>query len=325
METAKQAESELAELSVSIRDWQQQQNYTDARMCTDFEIGSQRTYEAVCQNRFDGLDVDRWLPAYRTAWEQMQLRTTAGEEVPLYDDLTPVLLLRTALVRAMRELGNDRLIILEGDTGSGKTCALDAVRKKYGSRIMICEADETWRDSIHAMLSDLLKGYGVQPPLSASSCMEKLLEKQRAIRRCLVIEEAHHMGPRGLNVIKSIINRSPGEVIIVGLPELLKRMQLDAYQESRQLIHNRLSERITLDHSAPSDVEKILIRSGGIAPAAARQAAKQVARISDARGQLKFVYKLAKRCKEKALAEADAIVKEATTEAARIANQKVLR
>jgi hypothetical protein len=57
---------------------------------------------------------------------------------------------------AMRETGNDRLIIVEGNPGDGKSSAVAALVGRYGSRIVLAEAAETWRDSINAMLADLL-------------------------------------------------------------------------------------------------------------------------------------------------------------------------
>jgi hypothetical protein len=74
------------------------------------------------------------------------------------------------------------------------------------------------------------------------------------------------MGPRSLNMVKTIINRTPGEVIMIGLPVLLKRLEMAAYQEARQLTLNRLCERITLSSADKDDTAILLERLGGSPP-----------------------------------------------------------
>jgi DNA transposition AAA+ family ATPase len=237
--------------------------------------------------------------------------------MPVFDDIGPAIRLRAAFADAMREQGNDRLIIVEGNPGDGKTTAVAALVARYGSRIVQAEAAETWRDSINAMLADLLLSAGVaQPPVSAAARLDKLIEVLRARRVCLVIDEAHHMGPRGLNMVKTLINRTPGEIIMIGLPVLLKRLEMAAYQEARQLTLNRLCERITLASADKDDTALLLERLGGLPAAIAREACARVAAMAVGHGSLKFVARLCRRLRRDGATDADSTLKLAAKVAA---------
>lgn len=310
-------QEELCDIALAIRDWQTARKMPDTRLCADYDIGSAKTFVAFASGSTEGYDTDRWLPKYRAAWNLIQTQGDSGEAASIYDDLTPAIRLRAAFSDAMREQGNDRLIIVEGNPGEGKSSAVAALRSRYGSRIVLCEAAETWRESINAMLSDILRAMGVnQPPVSAAMRLEKVIELLHARRQCLVIDEAHHMGPRGLNMVKTLINRTPGEIIIMGLPVLLKRLEMDAYQEARQLTLNRLCERIRLHGVEPSDAAKLLLRIGGVPAAVAQSAGIALAAMAAARGALKFCAKVARRVARDGAADADAILKLAAKVAA---------
>jgi hypothetical protein len=299
--------TELCRLARQIRDWQLARQIPDTKLCADYDIGSSKTFRNFADGNTAEYDADRWLPRYRAAWNLIQTAGDGPDEAPLFDDLTPAIRLRAAFADAMRETGNDRLIIVEGNPGDGKTTAVAALVRRYGSRLALCEAAETWRESINAMLADVLLAVGVsQPPTSAAGRLDKLVETLRARRVCLVIDEAHHMGPRGLNMVKTLINRTPGEVIMMGLPVLLKRLEMAAYQEARQLTLNRLCERITLGCAEKEDVAIILERLGGLSAEVAREACGRVAALAVGHGSLKFVARVCRRLRRDLTAAADA-------------------
>jgi hypothetical protein len=310
-------QTELCQIARQIRDWQLARQITDTRLCADYDIGSTKTFRALADGNPGEYDADRWLPKYRAAWNLIQTATEGPEQMPVFEDVGPAIRLRAAFADAMRETGNDRLIILEGNPGDGKTTAVNSLVGRYGSRIVQVEAVETWRDSINAMLADILLACGVaQPPASCAARLDKLVETLKARRGCLAIDEAHHMGPRSLNMVKTIINRTPGEVIMIGLPVLLKRLEMAAYQEARQLTLNRLCERITLSSADKDDTAILLERLGGVPADVAREVSARVAAMAVGHGSLKFVARVCRRLRRDGATDADTIAKLAAKVAA---------
>jgi DNA transposition AAA+ family ATPase len=310
-------QAKLIAIAKQIRDWQLSRQMTDVAITGEYDIGSAKTYRKLADGNAEGYDAARWLPKYQAAWNLINAAGSKQATNQVYDDVMPAVRLRAAFGDAMQETGNDRLIIVEGGPGAGKTSAVLALKERFGSRIIITEAAETWRESINAMLADMLKATGVKTlPVSAAAKLDTLIDKLCERRQCLVVDEAHHLGPRGLNTIKTIINKTPGEVIMMGLPVLLKRLEIAAYQEARQLTLNRLCERITLAKPDGEDVALLLSRIIGISLKEARAAAPAVAAMAATRGDLKFVSRVAKRCQRDDILTADDINKMASRIAA---------
>ena len=184
----------------------------------------------------------------------------------LYDDLFPVIELRRVFIETTKENGLARLVILQGPTGSGKSSARKVLFEKFGQRLVLVEASVAWNDSPMAMLGAILKALGKkEAPYNQMDRLQMVLEMLNESRRALVIEEAHHMGPRLLNLCKTLINNTPGEFILVTIDTLWKKLESAAYQEALQLTGNRLAERVLLSSVLmKSDVEKILSRRTAI-------------------------------------------------------------
>jgi len=300
MKERSQAE-ELIELAQRIRDRQlavQGDEPNDSRWCAEYkDLGSTKTYKNILAGKLDGYDADRWLVAYRSVWNLIEADLASSRESdPVYEDLTTVTRLRVALVDVMSAKGNDRLVILQGPSGAGKTETLRLMQRRYGKRVLCAEANETWKDAPNAMINALLSllDEPVHAGSSSSERMTKLIDALSKTRVLLFIDEAHHLGPRQLNLIKTIINRTPGEVVLAAMDTLWNKLEGQAYAECRQLIHNRLSERILLTRPERDDVEKIMKRrlgmNGDLGKAAALVATK-----AEIKGSLKFVTRVCRR------------------------------
>jgi Rad3-related DNA helicase len=122
------------------------------------------------------------------------------------------------------------------------------LRGKYGTgRISYVEASDVWADSPNAFLGAILRALGVtELPAGRVQRLEEVQSRLGISRRCLVIDEAHHLGPHCLNTVKTLVNTTPGEFILVAIPTLWNKLQAHAYQEAKQIATNRLSERVKL-------------------------------------------------------------------------------
>lgn len=298
LDTQTQADSrELVELAAKIRAWQTARDMTTAELVRRYPaVGSDKTYSLIRAGTLTGLDIDRWLTSYRSAWAVME-SVGAREEVAeaLFDDLTPALLVRRAFAELMAEQSITRVLLVEGDSGSGKSSAVASLQRKYGQRVVLLEASDAWGESPAALLGMMLSALGVRDvALTAAGRLMQVQRRLREARTCVAIDEAHHLRPRTLNTLKTVLNTTPGEVILLTLPNLWSRLETEAYVEVLQLTGNRLSERIVLGELREGDAAKLLERLASVRDRAAVRLVVEAAR-RRGRGNLQFVRQVALR------------------------------
>lgn len=257
--------AELVELGRRIREWQEAQKpaLSDNAMVKKFAgLGSTKTYTRILANDLLELDLERQLDNYRAVWAVIESLTATEERADeTYDDLSTVLELKRAFAETARENGNARFILIDGDTGAGKTKSLQALQAKYGARVLLIEASEVWNDNPNALLGAILETLGVKDkPQLAVDRLEIVQRRLKQTRVALCIDEAHHLGPRCLNTIKTLINLTPGEFILAAMGSLWARLARDAYQEARQLTGNRLAERLKFGVARETDILRIIAR-----------------------------------------------------------------
>jgi DNA transposition AAA+ family ATPase len=291
------SQQELVRIAQAIAEFQKRRKFADAEMCRKFpDLGHSKTFHACQSGKLDGYDVEAQLARYRAVLAVIESMDNAAEEMEeLYDDLSAVLNLKRALLETFRDTGSARVIVVEGDSGTGKSKALELMRERYGSRLLLVEVSDAWADSVMALLGEILRGFGVQElPAGRSERLEATIERLCATRRCVAFDEAHHLGPHTLNTVKTLVNRTPGEFVLLALPTLWRRLERNAYEEARQLTTNRLAERIKLKLTK-HDIGKILTRR---APGIEGDL-KQVVALIEARaplfGNLAFVRDVSKR------------------------------
>lgn len=284
---------ELSRLAGRLSEWAARRGIPTARFCRDYPgLGSERTFRDLRAGKTDGYDVAAQLASYRgvmAAVEELSGEGAAGERV--YDDLGPVVALRRAFAAVAQAAGTNRVVVVQGESGVGKTTAARVLQGRYGSgRIVLVEASDVWGDNPSCLLGGILRALGRTELPPARSA--RLGECQAALclsRRCLVIDEAHHLGPHCLNAVKTLVNTTPGEFILVAIPSLWAKLQKNAYQEARQLTTNRLSERVQLK-LADADVARYLSKFyPEEAQSALRHAARLVRVQAAASGNMAFV------------------------------------
>lgn len=255
--------TDLVALAKRVHEHQTAEGLTDTALLKKFpQLGSTKTFKRILAGDLAELDVERWMLEFQQALALIDaLAGATNETEPLFDDLTAPARLRVAVLDAMKETGNARLVILQGPSGSGKTCAAALLAQRFGSRVVLAHANETWKDSMMSMLGGLLAALGVTaPPGSTAERLQLVIARLNGVRVCLIVDEAHHLGPRTLNLVKTLINDTPGEFVLLAMGTLFKRLEMSAYEEARQLTQNRLAERVKLDGLVESDVAKYLER-----------------------------------------------------------------
>lgn len=214
-------------------------------------LGSQKAYSKILAGDFAGISVEKKLPDYRAVLAAIRANVGATGAEPLYDDLPGTEAVNLAALRLMHHDGKDRLILVLGGSGAGKTSALEvlAARGAAGSRLIRLEADETWK-SPRAALRRLLLAAGIPKaniPSPLADMEDDLIKALNQEGRCVVaIDEAHHVSGTVLNLFKTLLNRTSMRLILAGMSTLFQKLRANASEEAKQLIHNRLFERVDL-------------------------------------------------------------------------------
>ena len=318
-----QVENELVETAAKIAAWGESHGMSRAQLVRNFtDLGSEKSFRDISAGNLEGYNAENQLTKYRAVYATMEELANQGGEERIYDDLGTVVKIRRAFLGVVKATGTNRVLIVQGESGIGKTTAVGLLRGKYGTgRISYVEASDVWADSPNAFLGAILRALGVtELPAGRVQRLEEVQARLAISRRCLVIDEAHHLGPHCLNTVKTLVNTTPGEFILVAIPTLWNKLQAHAYQEAKQIATNRLSERVklTLDEA---DIRTYLSKrfkddgaSGGPEPrprndAALKVAAKIIRPAALLAGNYAFVRDVAR---ELASLEADAVSRAVT-------------
>lgn len=287
---------ELLALAQQIRAWQETRTqHSDNELLRRLPgLGSTKTFTRILKGDLEELDIDRWLSEYRAVWaviESLSGREAVQEE--LYEDLSTVVQLRRAIVEILECRTIRRVVLLEGESGLGKTTSLVLLQGKYGQRILVVEAADAWDDNPNAFLGAVLDALGVrEQAMSREGRLRQVVAKLNAHRTALAIDEAHHLGPHCLNTCKTLVNQTPGEILLLALPTLWRRLERTNYEEVKQLLGNRLAERIKVGDLRESDVRKILQRRARVEDTRCAAAVLEAAKT---RGNLSFVSAVCER------------------------------
>ena len=128
-------------------------------------------------------------------------------------------------------------------------------------------------------------------PVSFAVGAGEVVARLQGQRRCLVIEEAHHLCPQGLNTLKTLINLTPVIVVATAIPVLWDRVagSKAAWAEVKQLVGNRLAERIVLQLNVDDILAFLEKRETGLGSADLKKAATRLKEEARTLGNMKFV------------------------------------
>jgi DNA transposition AAA+ family ATPase len=259
-----EASAAIQALAKRIEEYRTHKHWTQVRLLREFPgLGSSKVYWACQEGKTEELDLDDvWLPQYRAviALIEAEISEPATDE-QLYDDLIPVSELGRVVGPLFKTTSNDRVVIYLGEPGSGKSTAADIIAKSYPRMIVKIEAVEAWGDKPAPLLCAILKKFGNETFKSgATAQLNDVLAIMNGNRRVMFIDEAHHLGPRQLNVIKTLVNQSTWGFVLLCMPTLWRKLEKTAYEESRQLTTNRLAEVVRISAPTERDVQRVVSR-----------------------------------------------------------------
>ena len=287
----------LLDVGEKIRHWQLEQipKLSDADLLKRYlALGSNRTFKrAHTGEGIEGLDADDWLAKYQKVWDQIQTETLVRSAEPVYDDLSPTVAIRAAVARLMRETGQQRLVVIQGDTGSGKTVGLRAVAAIYGGTAYLIESHEGW-DSKTAACRYLAKGLRIASgeaetkPQSTGDWIELIVKALNARgRRLILLDECQHWSGETLNILKTLINRTDCVFVVGAMGTLWDKLTATRSQEAKQLTLNRMLERVILNGPTQDDAIAYLKRRAEVKPS--KELVNRLLDLAKSRGKFAFL------------------------------------
>jgi hypothetical protein len=264
--------TELRALAQQVRAYQIDRGWSDADLLRKVShIGSAKPYRRILNERddlADGMDIDAMLQRFREAIILIDsLRSTDGAvelEYPTFRNITNS---KRAIHRALQETGIRRLVVIQGESGTGKDAVMRHCVSNWSNVAFALHATESWRHSVDAPYRALLATVGVNRENKGEEFQvsqrpfineQEIIRRLNARRYVLFFNETHHMGPRGINMLKDIITLTETVVVILTVPTLIRRIEREYYEEARQLFGNRLKERVTLETPAADEIHHLL-------------------------------------------------------------------
>jgi hypothetical protein len=272
--------NQLRALAQEVRNYQLERDWSDARLCKEIaHVGSSKTYKRILDPEDDlaELNLDTQLKNYHAAVETIDaLRSKDRPAEPEYSDFSNVLKARAAVQRALLEDEEcvARLVIIEGATGTGKDAVRRHLQRAWPKIVVAVEANEFWRESLVVPAKDIYKALNIvkqadrdsktspSMPRFPAEIIAEVIEVLKERKLILLINEAHHLGPRTLNLIKTLINHTPTIVVLECIPALLTRLLSHSHEEAVQLTGNRLCERVYLQSPPQDEILLMLDRRG---------------------------------------------------------------
>lgn len=262
METINESAKELISIAKKIKQWQDARGKTTSWMLRKYAgLGSDRTYNKLVSGNVDQLSVDKQLANYRGVLLVIEsIGDISEKSTEVIPEISNIVQVERAVLKAMEETGINRFVLIEGDTGTGKTTTMHYLLGKYGDHFRWMEMSVLFGDSPYNFLCLILQAYGHESMPSNAAAAFQLVLKEMKVRRGLLIDELHHAGPKVLNTIKTLINHTPGEIIGAAKETLWRELEKASWEDCRQLTQNRLAERVRLERLCAVDVARILKR-----------------------------------------------------------------
>lgn len=184
----------------------------------------------------------------------------------LYEDMSTAKAVRAAYTRLRLSNTKAKLVIVEGQTGMGKTSAGEIIANKTRelnptASIHHIEASAAWKGRPGPMMAAMLSALGMPDNSRATaSKLEKLVEALGQRPTTFIMDEIHDGGVDMLRTLKTLLNRSGVKIILLAHPRLFRDLENEAWDDVRQLTGNRLLARIDLGRVNEADVTLMLTK-----------------------------------------------------------------
>lgn len=252
------AAEELLSLARQVEAWREGRGLSRNQLCRQITGLNSKTHALLTGGELTGLVPENHLPKYRAALLEIGEFDIRQEAEPVLADLPPTRRIANAVASLKLNTGNDRFLLIEGESGAGKTTGLKYVESLNPDAIFV-SADLGWCRPSYAVEQILNKtGYRGAIPSGLSARVDKLKSRLADKPRLILLDEGHHAGLPVMNLIKAIVNEKLGWVAMATLASIWKGIQAAKWHEIKQILHNRMHLRLPLPGPGSADVESFL-------------------------------------------------------------------
>lgn len=249
------------------------------------------------------------LKGIAAALQDLAAEGAGADCTALFGDLSTTLAVRKETGRLLQSRTLARLLIIRGDTGSGKTSALNVIMETYNRMhpqpvVFRLEATAAWGGTAAGLLSSMMQALGLQNTQQQSHAarIDRLVGhiNERGSGLIVQIDEVHDLGVAALRTLKTLLNRCLLLKFQVACHRrLFRTLETEHADDLSQLTGNRLLAIVDLPSPQVEDAQKLLERmlpqlkgpKGTIETAAAA-----LAKHSRQNGNLAFVRQVIDRC-----------------------------
>lgn len=266
------ARAELQELANHIHDWWKAQRppMTHRKLEQRFPgISSSRTLERIKDGNVADSSL-KLLADYRGVWDNIQNSQLGGADDPIYPELQPAFEVGEAVHEMLKARhSRERVVIIEGDTGRGKTRSLEILLGQMSTAVLIT-GDSSWSGSLTGVLRDMARAFGLDrrkerdggesgdvdiatmPKKRLFDLLVKGINDRSRLGNgvVLLIDEGHRLPQdmaAGLNFLIDLINKCDRLYIVLAAQDTCwSRLKGKSWQEAKQLFFNRTRSRVRL-------------------------------------------------------------------------------
>lgn len=252
------AATELLSLAAQVDAWREARELSQNQLCRQIAGLNSKTHGLLVKGELTELKAENHLDKYRAALVEIAAFDQRQEADPIMPDLTPTRLVLEAVRRLKQTKGNDRWLLIEAESGGGKTTAMKHAAQSIPDSILT-SAHVGWCSPSYGVEQILTQtGYRGTVPHGLSARIDRLKGRLKEKPVPIFMDEGQHAGLPMLNILKDLINDTESWIVFGTLHSIWKGIQASRWHEIKQLIHNRMFLRLALPPPSPADVERFL-------------------------------------------------------------------
>lgn len=143
--------------------------------------------------------------------------------------------------------------VVTGESGVGKTTALDHLKSEDKSMILLKAYAGIRKNRV---LSKLCREAGLSGRGSFDDCFEELVARLDGTNRLIAIDEAEHLPIDAVDAIRRLNDFARVPVVFVGLPKFIEILR--TYQYEYAYVYNRISIPVDTDKLNDEDIERMV-------------------------------------------------------------------